>query len=141
MDALQGNNNKFHTSWKNVWDKAGKYIPLALFIVAALILVRYVNTASLKNFLDQHERLGYIACVFAYVLLGATVIPSDPITLLVITWKGPVVAILLAAIGNTLSSIVEFYVGRSLGDLADFEKQKEKLPFHLGRLPVNSRCS
>jgi uncharacterized membrane protein YdjX (TVP38/TMEM64 family) len=44
----------------------------------------------------------------------------------------------LAAVGNTLASIVEFYVGRSIGDLGNFEKQREKLPFHLGRLPVNS---
>lgn len=138
MNALQGNHHKRNTAWKNAWDKAGKYIPLALFIVAAFILVKYINTALLKEFLDQHEKLGFLACLSAYVLLGVTVIPSDPITLLVITWKGPLAAILLAAMGNTLSSIVEFYVGRSIGDLADFEKQKEKLPFHLGQLPVNS---
>jgi uncharacterized membrane protein YdjX (TVP38/TMEM64 family) len=138
VKALQDNHNKLDTAWKNAWDKAGKYIPLALFIVAAFILARYFNTAALKGFLDQHEKFGFLACLLAYVLLGVTVIPSDPITLLVISWKGPLVAILLAAVGNTLSSMVEFYVGKSIGNLADFEKQREKLPFHLGRLPVNS---
>lgn len=138
MNMPLNNHFKNDQTWKNFWEKLSKYIPLALFIVVAFIFARYFNTTAFKGFLDQHEKLGLIACLGAYVLLGVTVIPSDPITLLVITWKGPFVAILLAAVGNTLSSFVEFYIGRSIGDLADFEKQKEKLPFHLGRLPVNS---
>jgi uncharacterized membrane protein YdjX (TVP38/TMEM64 family) len=138
MNIPQHINAKTDQTWKNFWEKVRKYIPLAIFIIAAYLLVKYFDTALLKEFLDQHEKLGMIACLCAYVLLGVTVIPSDPITFLVFTWKGPVVAILLAVVGNTLSSIVEFYVGRSIGDLANFEKQKENLPFHLGRLPVNS---
>jgi uncharacterized membrane protein YdjX (TVP38/TMEM64 family) len=138
MNIPQNDNAKTDHTWKYFWEKGRKYIPLALMIVVAFILAKYVNTAWLKEILDKHEKLGFIACLFAYVLLGVTVIPSDPVTLLVITWKGPVVAILVAAAGNTLSSIVEFYFGRSISDLGDFEKKKEKLPLHLGRLPVNS---
>ena len=138
MDIIQGSNSQTEFHWKNFWDKARKVLPFALLIVAAFVLAKYINIAQLKEFLNGHEKLGILACLLAYVLLGVTAIPSDPITLLAITWKGPVVAVLLAAIGNTLSSMIDFYVGKSIRDLADFEKQKAKLPLHLGQLPVNS---
>ncbi len=118
--------------------KAGKYLPLALFIMGAFIFAKYFNATSLKDFLEGHAKLGLAACLFAYILLGITLFPSDPITLLVLAWKGPGAAILLATIGNTLAATLEFYIGYSLGDLADFEKRKAKLPFHLGQLPITS---
>jgi uncharacterized membrane protein YdjX (TVP38/TMEM64 family) len=71
-------------------------------------------------------------------LLGVTPIPTEPITLLVLAWKGPLIAIILATVGNTAASYVEFCIGGTIGDLADFEKKKEKLPFHLSKLPINS---
>lgn len=138
MNANQGNPSKFGSTKRNAWDQASKIIPLAIFILTAFILVKFFNIAALREFLNQHEKLGFVACICAYVLLGVTVVPSDPITLLVIAWKGPAAAISLAVIGNTLASFVEYIIGRNIGDLADFEKQKEKLPFHLGRLPVGS---
>jgi len=49
-----------------------------------------------------------------------------------------VVAILLATVGNTLAAIIEFYIGGGIGDLTDFEQKKGKLPFNLGKLPINS---
>ncbi len=147
MNIPQENNAKTGNTWKNFWDKehwrnfrekARKYIPLALFIVVGFVFAKYFNIASLKEFLDSHEKLGYLVILCGYLLLGATVIPSDPLTILVIAWKGPAAAVILDSIGNTLSSIVEYYIGGSIGDLADFEKQKAKLPFHLGQLPVDS---
>ncbi len=136
MNIPEENKAVTDNTWKNFWEKARKYIPLALFIVAGFIFAKYFNIASFKEFLDSHEKLGYLIILCAYPLLGATVIPSDPLTILVIAWKGPVAAVILACIGNTLSSIVEYYIGGSIGDLANFEKQKAKLPFHLSQLPV-----
>jgi membrane protein DedA with SNARE-associated domain len=49
-----------------------------------------------------------------------------------------VAAIFMAAVGNTLACVVEYYVGGSIGELADFEKRKQKLPFRLGNLPIHS---
>ena len=58
--------------------------------------------------------------------------------MLVFAWKGPLFAILLATLGNTLAAIVEYFVGNDIKDLIDFEEKKKKLPFHLGQLPINS---
>jgi uncharacterized membrane protein YdjX (TVP38/TMEM64 family) len=33
---------------------------------------------------------------------------------------------------------MDYYIGGSINVLTDLEKKKEKLPFHLGRLPYNS---
>ena len=138
MDISQGNNIQTNNPSKNAWEKVRKFIPLALFVVAAFVLTRYITLASLREFLEKDEELGIIACLFAYVALGISILPVEPVTLLVLAWKGPLVAILLSTIGNTLSALVDFYVGRGVGDFANFEKMKAKLPFHLGRLPMNS---
>ncbi len=118
--------------------KIRKYIPLVILIAGAFVLARYFNIALLKGILDRYDKFGFAICILSYVVLSVTVIPSDPITLLVIAWKGPMVAVVLATIGNTLAAMVEFYVGKSIGDVADFEEKKASLPFHLGQMPVNS---
>ena len=138
MNILQGNNAPTENAWKNAWEKARKYIPLALFVVAAFLLARYITLASLREFLEKNEELGLIVCLFAYVVLGVSLLPSEPVTLLVLTWIGPVAAVILSTFGNTLTAVVDFYIGKSVSDFADFEKMKAKLPFHLGRLPMNS---
>jgi len=138
MNILQGNNAPTENAWKNAWEKARKYIPLALFVVAAFLLARYITLASLRELLEKNEELGLIVCLFAYVVLGVSLLPSEPVTLLVLTWIGPVAAVILSTFGNTLTAVVDFYIGKSVSDFADFEKMKAKLPFHLGRLPMNS---
>ena len=123
---------------KNALENAGKYLPIAIFILAAFILAKYINIASLKILLENNERLGYLICLIAFILLDISIIPSDPVTLLVIAWKGPLAAIILSTIGDTISGIVEYYIGDRISNIADFEKKKAKLPFHLDRLPMNS---
>jgi uncharacterized membrane protein YdjX (TVP38/TMEM64 family) len=120
------------------WIKLLKYAPLVIIVVGAIILALNFNISQLNYLLEKYERFGICICLFAYIFLGITVIPSEPVSILVLAWKGPVVAILLATIGNTLAAIVEFFIGGGIGDLTDFEKKKEKLPFHLGKLPINS---
>jgi uncharacterized membrane protein YdjX (TVP38/TMEM64 family) len=119
-------------------EKIVKYLPLVIIIIGAIILAINFDISKLKGLLEKYEKFGIIICLFTYVILGLTVIPSEPVSILVLAWKGPAVAILLATIGNTLAAIVEFFIGGGIGDLANFEKKKEKLPFHLGKLPINS---
>jgi uncharacterized membrane protein YdjX (TVP38/TMEM64 family) len=138
VDISPVDNTQTKYSWKNAWEKARKYIPLAIFIGAAFVLTRYITLASLRGFLEKNEELGFIVCLFAYVALGTSILPSEPVTLMVLAWKGPVAAVILSTFGNTLSAVVDFYVGKSIGNFADFEKMKAKLPFHLGQLPMNS---
>ncbi|HVP20584.1 MAG TPA: VTT domain-containing protein [Anaerolineaceae bacterium] len=133
-----GNNT---THEENSRRKPGNYIHYILFalvLVAAFIFALHFNVSQLKDFLQKYEQFGVAIVLLVYAILGVTPIPSEPVTLLVLAWKGPVAAILLATVGNTLAAIVEFHIGSGVDDLTDFEKKKEKLPFHLGKLPINS---
>ena len=44
----------------------------------------------------------------------------------------------MATLGNLLAALVEYYIGRRIGDVANFERQRQKLPFGLGKSPVKS---
>ncbi len=109
-----------------------------IFVMLAVIFALTFDIHALEEFLQKNEKPGLIICLFVYVLLGVTFIPSEPVTLLILAWKGPWIAILMATLGNTLSGTVEFAVGGNIGDLANFEAKKEKLPFHLGQFPIDS---
>ncbi len=130
------NLNEFFS--KNTWERRGRYLATLLLIIGAAIFVFRFDVGNLAIFLQKHEKVGIFICPLVYLLLGLTFIPSEPVTLLVLAWKGPILAILLATLGNTLAAIVEYFLGNGLKDLTDFEKKKEKLPFHLGQLPINS---
>jgi uncharacterized membrane protein YdjX (TVP38/TMEM64 family) len=121
-----------------VWRKWGKFLLLALFGIGASFFAITYDLSALKEILRKYEFYGAAACLVVYALLGPTPIPSEPVTLVILSWKGPVAAILIATLGNTLASIMEYYIGGSIGDIADFEKRKQGLPFGLGRLPIHS---
>jgi uncharacterized membrane protein YdjX (TVP38/TMEM64 family) len=40
--------------------------------------------------------------------------------------------------GNNLAAVIEYFIGMGLGKIADFEKQRSKLPFGLGKFPADS---
>jgi uncharacterized membrane protein YdjX (TVP38/TMEM64 family) len=123
--------NLFRKKWATL-------LPLSVVLLLALIFA--IKFPSLQfDLLFQHNRFyGLVACLCAYLLLGLTPIPSDPLTFLILAWQGPVTTILMAALGNTLACLAEYYVGGSIGKLADFERRKQKLPFGLGQLPIHS---
>lgn len=126
------------TNIKEFWQRWGQIIILVVIIVIAIVFASIFNIEELHKFLNAHEKLGLAAIVLVYVLLGFTFIPSEPVSLLTLTWKGPIVAIILATLGNTLAGLIEFYIGGNIGDLSSFEQRKKKLPFHLDRLPITS---
>ncbi len=123
---------------ENIWKKIRRYLPLVLVIIAMCLLARDISVEALKGFLEKNEALGLILCFLAYLVLGISFIPPDAMTLMVLGLKGPVAAFCIKILGDTLLAMVEFYFGAGVGDLADFEKTKARLPFHLDRLPIDS---
>jgi len=113
-------------------------VPMVIFLIFAIFFSFNFNVAKMSDFLQKNENTGYFVCVIVYILLGVTLIPSEPVTLIILAWKGPLIAVLLAVIGNTLAAFAELLIGGSIGDISNFEQKKEKLPFHLGKLPINS---
>ena len=123
---------------KNAWINISKYIALAVFIVMAFLIAKFYNIASLNQFFVMNEGLGYVICLFVYIVLDFTFIPNNAITLLVLAWMGPVAAVLLDTIGDTILALTDYYIGRKAGYVADLEEKKSKLPFHLGQIPIDS---
>lgn len=111
---------------------------MGLFFIFAIVFAFHFDVANMSKFLQKYENAGYLICLVVYILLGVTLIPSEPATLMILAWKGPFIAVLLAVIGNTLAAFAELLIGGSIGDFSNFEQKKDKLPFHLGRLPINS---
>lgn len=107
------------------------------FMVAIGAIVAF-DFEKIKSFISHAGVWGLVISVFVYAALGMTFVPSEPLTLLIGAMFGPWTAMIVSWIGNTLAAIVEYYVGQRIGSAANFLDKKEKLPFGLGKLPVDS---
>lgn len=107
-------------------------IPIALIVIFA---------RDLKN-IEQHiPKTGIAGPLFSILLMGilsATPIPTDPIVILNGAVFGPWVGVLVSWMGNNLAAVIEYFIGRSLGQITDFEKIKKGLPFGLSNFSADS---
>ena len=118
-----------------------KYARQLLIIFSVGLMSLFAFRQDVGKFLAivvKYPTLSIVISLSLYALLGATPIPSEPLTLLLITLYSPIVTVLIVTIGNTLAALLEFFIGGNIGDLAEFEKRKAKLPFHLGEIPLQS---
>jgi uncharacterized membrane protein YdjX (TVP38/TMEM64 family) len=109
---------------------------LVLILIVILILSR--NIDSIREYLLSSGKFGLVICIGLYGLLGASPIPSEPLTVLLSALYGPLYITIVATLGNLLAALVEYYIGRKIGDVSDFEKRRKMLPFNLGRFPTDS---
>jgi uncharacterized membrane protein YdjX (TVP38/TMEM64 family) len=111
---------------------------ILLFIAGISYVASHYKFSNIKTFIQQYEQYIVLISLALYAVLGATPIPSEPLTVFIASIEGPLLALILATFGNTLAALVEFYIGGSIGELSDFEERKKKLPFHMGDLPIDS---
>ena len=109
---------------------------ILVMVVAAIFVAADMD--QIKDFISGIGAWGVLVSIAVYALLGLTLVPSEPLTLLIGALFGPLVATLTAGVGNTLAAVVEYYLGKKIGQASNFMEQKEKLPLGLGRLPVDS---
>ncbi|NTU74746.1 MAG: TVP38/TMEM64 family protein [Anaerolineaceae bacterium] len=112
-----------------------------LFITLLMVVVGvffFSDMEKIKIFIVQAGAWGLLISIACYALLGLTPVPSEPLTILIGGMFGPLVATIVSGIGNILSAIVEYYLGKKIGQATNFMSKKEKLPFGLGKMPVNS---
>ena len=116
--------------------------PRQLLIILSVGLISLLafrqDISKFLTIVGKYPALSIVISLSLYALLGATPVPSEPLTLLLITLYRPIVTVLIVTIGNTLAALLEFFIGGNIGDLAEFEKRKAKLPFHLGEIPLQS---
>jgi len=109
-----------------------------LFIVVAVIVTVTFDLAEVKAFIQQNRSQAILISIIVYFLLGFTLIPASPLTLFIALLMGPVLSVITATVGNTLAAILEYHIGKTVGDVFDVEERRHKLPFGLGKLPINS---
>jgi len=110
----------------------------SLAFMAVIGAIVAFDFERIKSFISHAGVWGLVISVFVYAALGVTFIPSEPLTLLIGAMFGPWTAMIVSWIGNTLAAIVEYFIGQRIGSAANFLEKKEKLPFGLGKLPVDS---
>lgn len=84
---------------------------------------------------------GIAGPLFSILLMGilsATPIPTDPIVIFNGAVFSPFVGILVSWMGNNLAAAIEYFIGKGIGSLTDFDKQKRHLPFGLDKFPADS---
>ena len=118
--------------------RAVRNLVLSLLIMAAAVFFISKDMEAIKSFILENRELGLFVAVVVYGVLGASLIPSEPLTVLIGAIFGPLIATLIATLGNLLAAYVEYYIGTRVGSAASFTKNREKLPLGLGKLPVHS---
>jgi len=111
---------------------------LGILILIGVIYVLSKHTHSIETLLFEAGPWAPFVAILLYPLLAPTPITTDPITIIVGVIYGPLLGVLIAWIGNTLSALVEYYLGIKIEKSTNFKEYKGKLPFGLGKLPVNS---
>lgn len=115
-----------------IWTAAG----ILIFIVVIYLLSKHSN--FITQILIESGPWAPIVAVMIYPLLAPTPITTDPVTVVMGVTYGPLAGAGIALIGNTLAAMVEYFLGGRISRAGNFEKSKEKMPFGLGKLPVNS---
>lgn len=111
---------------------------ILLVVMVILTLIFSGNVDWMRRLILSAGWFGWVVSIFLYAVLGATPVPSEPVTFLITSMFGPLAATAVAAVGNLLAAMVEFFIGGQVGGASNFEERKAKLPFGLGRLKIDS---
>lgn len=111
-------------------------IGIVILVVAVYFLAKHQEFIS--SVLVRSGPLAPIVALLLYPLLAGTPITTDPLTLIMVATYGPLTAVFVAWIGNNMAAMVEYYLGTKLNEVANIEKNKQKMPFGLAKLKVDS---
>lgn len=115
-----------------------RVVLFVLIIAAAVYVSRNFRLADIQAFIQENRRQTILISLLIYISFGLTFLPSIPLTLFIAVLIGPLQAAIVATVGNTLAALLEYQVGKTIGDVVDFEGIKSKLPLGLGKLPIQS---
>jgi uncharacterized membrane protein YdjX (TVP38/TMEM64 family) len=111
---------------------------LSFGIPIALIIIFRHDFKHFERLIPTLGILGPLLSVLLMGILSATPIPTDSIVILNGALFGPLMGVIVSWFGNSLACVIEYYIGRGLGEVTDFEKTKANLPFGLGRFRADS---
>lgn len=111
---------------------------IVVIITMAIFISQNYTLADVKAYIEENPRQTILISLLVYVSFGLTFLPSIPLTLFIAVLIGPLQAAIVATVGNTIAALLEYQVGKTIGDVVDFDGIKSKLPFGLGKLPIDS---
>jgi uncharacterized membrane protein YdjX (TVP38/TMEM64 family) len=111
---------------------------LTLGLPIALIIIFRNDIKHVEKLIPTSGALGPLLSILLMGILSVTPIPTDPIVILNGALFGPWIGILTSWMGNNLASVIEYFIGHGLSQIADLDKIKKKLPFGLGKFPADS---
>jgi uncharacterized membrane protein YdjX (TVP38/TMEM64 family) len=114
------------------------WVVLGFIISAASIYFLAKNVEIIGKFITSVGIFGPIVSILLYGALSVTPIPTDPITVINGALFGPVVGSLVSWWGNNLAAFLEYFLGRGIRNITNFDKVRKKLPLGIGKLPVDS---
>lgn len=116
-----------------------KIITVLIFLISfACIYLIAKNMSDFEVLVTRAGIFGPLVAILLYALLAPTPIATDPITIASGALFGPFMGALIGWMGNNLAALVEYFIGRKLGETIDYDSYRKKLPFGLGKLPIDS---
>jgi uncharacterized membrane protein YdjX (TVP38/TMEM64 family) len=115
-------------------------IPLVLSIGLSAVVAVYLakHVTALEQFITRIGIIGPLISIALQTLFGASPIPTEPLTMINGAVFGPLRGALFSWIGYMLASVIEYFIGTRIRQATNFEEQREKMPFGLGRFPADS---
>lgn len=111
---------------------------LGIVITVGFLFFVAKNITAAERIIAQAGLAGPLVAIALYALLAPTPITTDPLTLICGAMYGPIYGTGISWMGNNAAALVEYYLGSRISKSTDFEKEKNKLPLGLGKLPINS---
>ena len=111
---------------------------LSLIIPLFLIYLLASDINSVERVISTAGITGPLASILLMAVLSLTPIPTDPIVVLNGALFGIFVGAFVSWIGNNLAAVIEYFIGRGLSSITDFDHHKKKLPFGLAEFPASS---
>lgn len=118
--------------------KSIRILVLSILIMVLVIYLVAEDLQGIETWIRNNGALGLAVSVLVYAVLGASLIPAEPLTVVIAAAFGPLPAIFASTLGNLLAALVEYFIGARLHDATNFTEQKKHLPFGIGNLPVDS---
>lgn len=111
-------------------------IGLALGVLLLFFVAKNIRDA--ENIILKAGVAGPAVAILLYALFAPTPVPTDSLTLICGAIYGPFYGTAIAWMGNNIAALVEYFIGARIRQDIDFEKERKKLPFGLGKLPIDS---
>jgi uncharacterized membrane protein YdjX (TVP38/TMEM64 family) len=103
-----------------------------------LVIFASRHEEAIKDFVTHAGVFAPLVMIVLYGVLGLSPIPSEPLTLINGALFGSVWGTLVAGTGNLAAAVVEYYLGKGINNLSNFEERRRNLPFGLGNFPADS---